>query len=202
MPGSGIPASGRPAAPAAGGFFGTNFQRPAFQPLRFVPAGQQNEIMAKAIWWVDVVGHNRLPKGGNHWCLYLRVGENRSVCIGITPSYTVPSTSIPGGSKANMIVSLLECAVSLSAQKVMKLDVLRGKTVGEFVDLFIQHGRHKYEFNSQGQGCRYWTDNQIDLLYQHGLLVNGAQIQAAKAAILTQWPDQVHYPLMQGGYYQ
>ena len=101
-----------------------------------------------------------------------------------------------------MIVSLLNYAFSRSAQKVMRLDVLRGKTVREFVDLLIQHGRHKYEFNSQGQGCRYWTDHQINLFHQRGLLVNQSQVQAAKAAILTQWPDQMQYPLVQGGYYQ
>ncbi|KAJ5683339.1 hypothetical protein N7462_006504 [Penicillium macrosclerotiorum] len=200
MPESGKPALGELAAPAASGFFGTNFQKPAFKPLLFVPAGQQNEIMAKVIWWVDAACHERLPKGGNHWCLYLRVGENLSVCIDITPSYTVPSTLIPGGSKANMIVSLLDYAISPSAQKIVKFDVMHGTKVGEFIDLFIQHGRHKYEFNSEGQGCRYWTDDQINLLHQYGLLVNQTQIQAAKAAILTQWPDEKYYPLVQGGY--
>ncbi|KAH8429177.1 uncharacterized protein LDX57_006846 [Aspergillus melleus] len=111
--------------------------------------------MDQVVRWVDAVGHDRLPKGGNHWCLYLRVGESRSVRVDITPSYVVPSISIPGGSKANMIVSLLDYGVSRSAQKVVKLDVPRGKTVREFVDLLIQHGRHKYEFNAQSQGYRY-----------------------------------------------
>ncbi|KAK1149813.1 hypothetical protein N8T08_003364 [Aspergillus melleus] len=184
------------------GFAGLNLQRPAFQPLLFVPAAQQNEMMGQVVRWVDAACHERLPQGGNHWSLYLIIGENFSVRIDITPSYVVPSASIPGGSKANMIVSLLEDAFSRPTEKVVKLDVPDDSTVRELVNLLIQHGRHKYEFNGQGQGCRYWTDHQIDLFYQHGLLVDCAQIEAAKEAILTQWPDQMRYPLVQGGYYQ
>lgn len=157
--------------------------------------------MSYVVQWVEAVGHDRLPQGGNHWCFYLDIGDNRSVCLDITPSYTVPSTSIPGGSKANMIVSLLSHNISGTAQKVMRLDVSPGKTVGEIVNLIIQHGRHKYEFNDQGQGCRFWTIHQMDLFYEHGILVDRAQIQAAKATLLTQWPDQIQYPLVQGPYY-
>ncbi|KAJ5544481.1 hypothetical protein N7535_007120 [Penicillium sp. DV-2018c] len=83
------------------------------------------------------------------------------MCIDITPSYTVPRTSIPGGSKANTIVSNLDFAVSPAAEKVIKLDVVHSKTVGEFVGSLIQHGRHN-------------------------LLVDGAQTKAAQTDILTQ----------------
>ncbi|GES58985.1 uncharacterized protein DSM5745_07583 [Aspergillus terreus] len=120
----------------------------------------------------------------------------------MTPSYTVPSTSIAGGSKGNLVVSLLDYTVSPSAQKVVRLDVLTGRTVRDYVSLLVEHGRDKYEFNDQGQGCRYWVDQQIDLFYQHGFLVSRAQIEEARAAILTQWPDRMQYPLVQGGYYQ
>ncbi|KAI9042330.1 uncharacterized protein KD926_005625 [Aspergillus affinis] len=159
-------------------------------------------MMNQVVRWVDAACHERLPQGGDHWSLYLDIGANRSVRIDITPSYVVPSTSIPGGSKANMVVSLLEDAFSRPTEKVVKLDVPNGSTVRELVNLLIQHGRHKYEFNAQGQGCRYWTDHQLALFDQHGLLVNRAHIEAAKAAILTQWPDQMSCPLVQEDYYQ
>lgn len=190
-----------PGAEPTCGFAGMNLQIPAFKPLQFILASQQNEIMNQVVWWVDAVSHDRLPKGGNHWCFYLCIGENHLMRIDITLSYIIPSTSIPGGSKANMIVSLLEYGISHLAQKVVKLDIPRDKTVREFVNLLVQHGCHKYEFNAQDQDCRYWTDHQMNLFSQYSLLMNQAQTQVAKAAILTQWPDQVLYPLVQGGYY-
>ena len=190
------------AASDANTFAGLKLPKSTFQALRFIPASQQNEIMNKPVRWANAVCHERLPQGGNHWCFYLRVGESTSVHLDITPSYIVPSTTIAGGSKANMVVSLVGYAVSPAAQKVVKLDIPAGKTVRDLVDLLLEHGREKYEFNGQGQGCRYWTDHQLDLFCEHGLFIDHAQVQEAKAAILTQWPDQVQYPLVQGGYYQ
>jgi hypothetical protein len=179
-----------------------NLRPPSFKPLRFVPASKKDEILDKDVFWVDAVAHERLPQGGNYWCFYLRVSATHSIHLDMTPSYTVPSTSVAGGSKGNLVVSLLDYTVSPSAQKVVRLDVLTGRTVRDYVSLLVEHGRDKYEFNDQGQGCRYWVDQQIDLFYQHGFLVSRAQIEEARAAILTQWPGRMQYPLVQGGYYQ
>ncbi|KAJ5609596.1 hypothetical protein N7528_010163 [Penicillium herquei] len=175
---------------------------PIFQPLHFIPASQQNEILDKKIQGMFAVAHERLVQGGNHWCFYFQVGTNNSVNLDMTPSYMVPSTSIPGGSKGNMVLSDLTYVISPATEKAIRLDVAPGKTVRDFVDLLLQHDRHKYEFNDQGQGCRYWCYHQLDLLYQTGLLINLLQVEEAKAAILLQWPDQQQYPLVQGGFYE
>ncbi|KAJ6021998.1 hypothetical protein N7540_007502 [Penicillium herquei] len=175
---------------------------PIFQPLHFIPAIQQNEILDKKVQRMYAVAHERLAQGGNHWCFYFQVGTNSSVNLDITPSYMVPSTSISGGSKANMVLSDLMYVLSPATEKAVRLDVTPEKTVRDFVDILLQHGRHKYEFDDQGQGCRYWCYHQLDLLYQNGLLVNPPQIEEAKAAILLQWPGQQQYPLVQGGFYE
>ncbi|KAL5356978.1 hypothetical protein BJX96DRAFT_134926 [Aspergillus floccosus] len=44
----------------------------------------------------------------------------------------------------------------------------------EFVGLNVEHGRDKYGFNDQGQGCRFWVGHQMDLFYQHGFLLSRA----------------------------
>ncbi|KAJ5735631.1 uncharacterized protein N7483_000756 [Penicillium malachiteum] len=175
---------------------------PIFQPLHFIPVRQQSEILDKKVQWMYAVAHEKLAQGGNHWCFYFQIGTNNSVNLDITPSYMVPSTSIPGGSKANMVLSDLTYVLSPATEKSVRLDVASEKTVRDFVDLLLQHSRHKYEFNDQGQGCRYWCYHQLDLLCQSGLLVNLAQIEEAKAAILLQWPSQQQYPLVQGGFYE
>lgn len=140
-----------------------NIPQPSFQPLKFIPADKREEMLNFPVLWVDAVAHHPLPKGGNHWCFYFRIPEGRSVRVDITPSHSVPSVTKPGGSKANMVISYLLYPISRSASKVVQLDVRAGATVREFVNLIVNQKRHQYEFNSEGQGCRYWTDNQIDL---------------------------------------
>ncbi|KAL4893986.1 hypothetical protein BDV59DRAFT_201301 [Aspergillus ambiguus] len=100
-----------------------------------------------------------------------------------------------------MVVSLLEYTILPLAQKVLKLDVSSDRKVGDFVNLLVKNGRHQYEFNGQGQVCRYWVDYQLDLFHHHGLSVSRSHIEMAKDVILTQWPDQMPYSLVQGAYY-
>lgn len=45
--------------------------------------------------------------------------------------------------------------------KICQLSVRNDTTVGEIVDRLIKEGRHKYEFNPEGTGCRKWVSDQI-----------------------------------------
>ncbi|EKV18748.1 hypothetical protein PDIG_07410 [Penicillium digitatum PHI26] len=82
---------------------------------------------------------------------------------------------------------------------MLPLDYQWGKFGGKLLDM---DGRHKYEFDANGVGCRFWTTNQINLLYQLRFVGNASQVAAAKAGILKLWPDQSPLPLDQGAYYQ
>ena len=178
-----------------------DYQPPLFQSLRYFPPEDRDMMLDLAVSWVDAVAHQRLATGGNHWCFYLRVGNDNSVCVDLTPSYSVPSVSKPGGSKGIMIVSYLECAMTNSATKAVRVDVRPGSKVRDFVSLLVNQRRHQYEFNSEGQGCRYWIADQMALFQNVGLFVNGSQITEARNAIRTQYPDQIQYPLVVGSYY-
>ncbi|GAD99173.1 UDP-glucose,sterol transferase, putative [Paecilomyces variotii No. 5] len=113
-----------------------------------------------------------------------------------------PAAVISGGSKAYLIISELSCVVSCDVQGEFDLDVGPGLKVEHFYDAFVENGRHKYEFDPQGVGCRYWTCDQIDLLRQLSLITDDAQISTAKDAILKLWPDQIPLLLDKGAYYQ
>lgn len=145
---------------------------------------------------------HRKQGGTNHWCFYILTSPTTSVRIDCQPSYAVPSSVLPGGSKANLIISELPYDVSRDAQARFTLDVTPGLTVGHIYDKLTQHGRQKYEFDANGVGCRCWTSGQIDLFDQIQVVVNRSQVAAAKAAILKLWPDQTPLPLDQGAYYQ
>ncbi|CAI7606313.1 unnamed protein product [Penicillium palitans] len=137
--------------------------------LQFYP-DEKESTLNRTVLLLYAVGGHQLAQGGNHWSFYLYVGRDQSVRIDITPSYPVPSVTAPGGSKAYLLVGLLPYVYSHSASKVVEIQVRTGVKVKEFVDLLIQHNRHQYEFNAQGEGCRYWTDDQLTLFQRAGLV--------------------------------
>ncbi|KAJ5200841.1 hypothetical protein N7472_006045 [Penicillium cf. griseofulvum] len=128
--------------------------------------------------------------GTNHWCLYLLVSPEKSVQIDCQPSYSAPSAVLRGGSKANFIVSELTHKVPDDAQAEFIIDVTPGLSVSRNYNLFIENGRHKYEFDADGVGCRYWTLGQLNLPHQAHFAINVNQIIAANSAIQKLWPEQ------------
>ncbi|KAB8231236.1 uncharacterized protein BDW43DRAFT_301899 [Aspergillus alliaceus] len=167
----------------------------SFQPLNFIPKHRQAHILESPVQSMIAVPHSK-KAGTNHWCLYLLTSYRSSVRIDCQPSYSVPSTILPGGSKA-----YLSYTVSRDAQAQFLLSVAPGLKVRHVYDLLVQNGRHKYEFDSNGVGCRFWTTDQINLLHQHRLIMNAAQVTAAKNGIVKLWPDQTPLGLDLGAYY-
>lgn len=172
-----------------------------FNPVHFVPASHKDAILAKKVECIIAAPHSKTT-GTNHWCFYLKTGPDASVMIDCQPSYTVSSTVLTGGSKANVVISELECVISHDAQARFTLGVTPGLTVADVYNVLIQNGRHKYEFDSKGVGCRHWLSNQLDLLQQQQIITNAGEVTAAKAGILKLWPDETSLALDVGAYYQ
>lgn len=172
----------------------------SFQPICFVPASRKTQILAKIVNRILAVGH-RQEGGTNHWCIYLSTSPESSVCIDCQPSHTVPSSVLRGGSKANLIISELSQVSSHEAETGFVLDVALGLSVGNVVEKITQYNRHKYEFDTNGVGCRFWLTNLIDLFSQLQIVGNESQVAEVKAGILKLWPDQTPLPLDQGAYY-
>ncbi|KGO70328.1 hypothetical protein PITC_096890 [Penicillium italicum] len=149
-----------------------------------------------------IVSPHRKAGNTNHWCFYLSLSPKSSVRIDCQPSHTVPSSVLRGGSKANLVISELPYETSTDVQAKFILDVVPGLSVGQVWGEITRYGRHKYEFDEIGVGCRFWTTDQINLLYQLQFVVNASQVAAAKEGILKLWPDQTPLPLDQGAYYQ
>ena len=176
-----------------------------FNPVRFVPPSRQQTILAFQVDSISVAAQKKTSWGKgftNHWCLYLRTSQNQSVQIDCQPSYSVPGTVIPGGSKAFVIISELSYALSHDAVKDVSLTVRPGLTVAHVVNSLIASGRHKYEFNQQGVGCRNWVTDQVNILLEQQYAVDGVQCETARQAILKLWPDGTQLALDAGAYYQ
>ncbi|KAJ5130317.1 uncharacterized protein N7515_006356 [Penicillium bovifimosum] len=176
------------------------------QFIHFIPKDRQTQILELPVRSIIAAPHSQ-NAGTNHWCFYLLTSDQSSVAIDCQPSYTIPSTILPGGSKAILIISELSCTVATDALAQFPLPVAPGLTVKDVYSLLITHGSHKYEFDSNGVGCRSWITEQIHLLQWHQLIVelikdgSYSQVSAAIAAIRKLWPDETPLKLDRGAYY-
>lgn len=173
----------------------------SFKTVHFVPASEKHAILALPVYHICAVAHEQ-QANTNHWCFYLHTGTNTSVSIDCTPSFSVPSTMLPGGSKANMIISRLSNETLHGTVKVFKLAVKPNLTVADIYDALIQNGRHKYEFDANGVGCRWWVSGQLDLLKEKQIVTSSQEVAVSKDAISKLWPEGTPLALDQGAYYQ
>ena len=177
-----------------------------FKTTHFIPPHRQSQILTSPITKITAVGHTQ-ESGTNHWRLYVDTSPDQtgstSVRLDCVPSYTVPSTVPPGGSKANIVLS--ELTVPISSQPdtevFFPLDIIPDLTVGDVYDTLARHGRLNYEFDDNGVGCRYWTMQQIELLRDLGFVTSLDQVDAATSGISTLWPNWTPLALDRGTYY-
>lgn len=177
---------------------------PTFEPTVFIPSSSKAKALSSAVTEIWAVGHSidAAKEEGNHWCFYLQLPDGTSsVRSDITPSSMVPSTTIKGGSKANMIISLLNHNSSKSSQIISKLQVQENLLVKEVVNTLIDAGVHRYEFNEKGTGCRAWVSAQLDLLFSKGVITSSEEVAEARKALTTQAPKGYTYEMDSGGYY-
>ncbi|PYH87531.1 hypothetical protein BO71DRAFT_404592 [Aspergillus ellipticus CBS 707.79] len=172
-----------------------------FQIIHFIPRDRQAQILALPVHCILACPHSQ-EAGTNHWCFYLSTSPTTSVQLDCVPSYTAPRTMLPGGSKANLVISELNTETSPDIQARFGLDVKSGVSVGRIIEEITTNGRYKYEFDENGVGCRFWVTEQIDLLYQAGIVCNWAQVEEARAGVVKLWPDWTMLPLDQGAYYE
>jgi hypothetical protein len=137
------------------------------QTVQYIPPSRKDTIRQKQVSMIRAVGHERIPwntRFTNHWCLYLETSPNTSVRLDMTPTYTYPSTVVTGGSKGTLIVSELNYVVSQHAKKIILIQPTQGLRVSHIVDALMLAGHDRYEFDSNGVGCRMWTSNALTLL--------------------------------------
>ena len=187
-----------------------------FDPVRYVPASEKDQMRALRIESILAVAHEPLEIGGNHWCFYLQTENSdrtESICIDTVPSHTEPSTVIQGGSKSYMIISKKASPIHQNSEnadtsngtcftKICPLPVSKETTVGEVIDLLIKEGRQKYEFSPKGTGCRKWVADQIWLLSSHNFNKNEKDVLSAVGAVQRKYPGGREYPMDEGAYYE
>lgn len=176
-----------------------------FEPIIFVQSSSKAQILSSAVTEIWAVGHSidTAKEEGNHWCFYLQqIDGMRSVQIDMIRSYIVSSTTIEGGSKANMVISSLMYQSSKELLIVSKLQVRGNLIVKGLVDTLVGSGAHRYEFNREGTGCRAWVSTQLDLLLSRGIIISNKEVTEVKSALTIQAPKGYTYKMENGVYYQ
>ena len=55
------------------------------------------------------------------------------------------------------------------------------------VDAIKAAGYDRYKFTADGQGCRYWVGNVLEILEQRSISANSSQVNAAQEALKKVW---------------
>ncbi|PYI11239.1 hypothetical protein BO78DRAFT_466391 [Aspergillus sclerotiicarbonarius CBS 121057] len=162
---------------------------PPFNPLQFIPPSTKQTTLSQPISHLLITAHEPLPRGGNHCTIYIPTTPSTStpssnttpissIQLDMTPSYTTPATTKPtnpagAGSKGILILSALPYTLPPRATKSFRIDIRPGYKIADLVDLLVSEGRHKYEFNAEGEGCRFWVDGVVELFEEKGWVVDG-----------------------------
>ncbi|OCK83771.1 hypothetical protein K432DRAFT_401764 [Lepidopterella palustris CBS 459.81] len=162
----------------------------AANPVSYIPASKRDEIRAQTVLKIYAVCHPVTPASGtgktNHWTLSFDIGSGRGVRLDLQPNPQQPHTN--GGSKAYIIISLLDYVVTSNAVRYDPVSVTYQRTVGWYIDYFASGGRFRYAFTSQGVGCRQWMIDTLKLLADVGE-INNAESELARRALAYTWPD-------------
>ncbi|EAS31004.3 uncharacterized protein CIMG_06483 [Coccidioides immitis RS] len=188
--------------------------------IKYIPPSAKSSLLARKIASIEVVAHEKLPNGGNHWAFYLHTipstttfseshseNDHQIIQFDVSPSHSIPSTVLSGGSKAFLILSTSPHSLSNSGTFTKRLPLtVRQKpvlpTVQELVHLLtVKQHRHKYEFDDQGRGCRFWVRDQIPYLLDEGIIIDEEQAESAREAVLLEFPGGKEFPVTIGRYY-
>ncbi|KAK1988656.1 hypothetical protein LZ30DRAFT_468431 [Colletotrichum cereale] len=170
-----------------------SFKPPPFETVQCIPKKERSQIFGFAVLEASAVAHEPLANGGNHWTFYLTatpnpldLSERRLIQLDSTPSGTTAGSG-SSGSKANIVISLLEDRDFSRAHCICRQHTRDSLTVGDFVNAVTEYGRDKYDFDERGRGCKRWTADQMDLFLNLGLFVEEDDVRDAKNHMMFQW---------------
>jgi hypothetical protein len=118
----------------------------AANPVFYIPASRREEIRAYTVLKIYAVCHPKSAASGsgktNHWTLSLDIGNGRSVRLDIQPNPQQSHTN--GGSKALIVLSLLDYVVTNNAVRHDAVSVTYSRPVSWYIDYLASGGRFKY----------------------------------------------------------
>ncbi|KAB8219954.1 hypothetical protein BDV33DRAFT_191539 [Aspergillus novoparasiticus] len=160
-------------------------------PIHYIPQRRTPQILSQEIYYIIACPHAQVP---------LSTSETTSIALDCQPSHTVPSSVLVGGSKAYVILSELNAPAGSDAllEFAVGVDMRAGLRVRDVVDVLVENGRERYEFDADRVGCRFWVTEVLELLLRVGVLVDGRQVERAKGMVKRLWPEGTDLELDRG----
>jgi hypothetical protein len=182
-----------------------NWTPPVFKPIVYIPSTKEKYILSKRVQTFQICAvmkeHDHVRGDVQHWLISLKTGDCESVTIDMQPTHNQPSTVLVGGSKGVLVVSLLSKSVEANVVHNIQITPLEtGIMVENVMETLKQSDREKYEFNSQGTGCRNWICGTTTLLTDRRY-IDAEAAKRAQADVSRLWPDNIASPMDTGAYY-
>jgi hypothetical protein len=145
----------------------------------YMPPELSNELGNLQAAKISVAAHlpinatNESKTKTNHWCFYVEVGKAKSVRINMTVNVLAQSGSFDkAGFLGTLNVQNLPYLFSDTVTKSVTLDTLNAEaaTVLDLVAAIQEVGYEKYDFESNGNGCRFWVIKVLELFKEKGFV--------------------------------
>ncbi|RSL57374.1 hypothetical protein CEP54_008330 [Fusarium duplospermum] len=118
-------------------------------PLSYIPETSKNRMRNGVVTVVHFVAHSVLKNGGNHWDIFLQIGNDESVRLEIVPG------AYPGreGYIGRLDIMEHKYGVTRRRHRLLSIPTDHRHSVANFIDTIVQADNHRYEFTySAGEG--------------------------------------------------
>ncbi|KAG5964028.1 hypothetical protein E4U57_005650 [Claviceps arundinis] len=116
----------------------------------------------------------------NHWVIFFETSPSHSVCFNMV-SNDDESDELRG----IVFASTREYDFDRQALHTLSFPMKGTPTVEDIANIVNKNGLHRFRFNTDGQGCRFWVCTFISHLEKEGLVESGCADQT--------WADAAYY---------
>lgn len=108
----------------------------------------------------------------NHWMFYLQTSSNASVRLNMEDAFK-KGIRDKSGHEGILKAGTQKYHLSSDVVKHIEVGLTRSNiTVKEILSVIQEKGYQNYDFNSNGEGCRYWVKKVLELFKEKTLVSN------------------------------
>ncbi|KAG6077255.1 hypothetical protein E4U31_007311 [Claviceps sp. LM219 group G6] len=117
----------------------------------------------------------------NHWAVFFETSPSHSVCFNMVLSDD-ESDELRG---TVFVASKSKYDFDRQAFHTLSFPIKGTPTIEDMANIVNKNGLHRYRFNTDGQGCRFWVCTFISHLEKEGFVESGCADQT--------WADAAYY---------
>lgn len=107
----------------------------------------------------------------NHWATYFELSPQQLVCMDMAPGYG------DDGTRGKILLASMQTPIDDAIHTLSLPLTGEHHTLQDLFDLVTRHGRQKYDFTPELEGCRYWIHTVVSDLEAAGLVARGSAVE-------------------------